>query len=71
MFYYEKGLVFLVYISDQKFGNKWICCLWLIKKSHIMCISGILADACFTKQRAKPKDTFAGVIYSVLLVKMC
>ena len=36
-----------------------------------MCISGILADACFTKQRAKPKDTFAGVIYSVLLVKMC
>ena len=33
--------------------------------------SKILTDLCFTKQRIKTKYTFAKVVYSVLVVKMC
>ena len=39
--------------------------------NHIMCTSKILRDLCFTKQRIKTKNTFAKVVYSVLVVKMC
>ena len=38
---------------------------------HIMCTSKILTDLCFTRQRIKTENTFAKVVYSVLLVKMC
>ena len=31
----------------------------------------ILTDLCFTKQKIKTKNTFAKVVYSVLVVKMC
>ena len=31
----------------------------------------ISTDLCFTKQRIKTKNTFAKVVYSVLVVKMC
>ena len=50
--------------------TRWICCLQLMKTSHIMCMSKILTDLCFTKQSIKTKNTFAKVLYSVLLVKM-
>ena len=36
-----------------------------------MCISMTLTDLCFTKQRTKTENTFAKVVYSVLVVKMC
>ena len=36
----------------------------------IICISMTLSDLCFTKQRIKTKNTFAKVVYSVLVVKM-
>ena len=36
--------------------------------NHIMCTSKILTDLCFTKQNIKIKDTFANVVYSVLVV---
>ena len=36
-----------------------------------MCTSKILTDLCFTKQKIKTKNTFAKVVYSVLVVKMC
>ena len=39
--------------------------------NRIMCTLGILADFCFTKQRIKTKITFAKVVCSVLVVKMC
>ena len=42
-----------------------------MKTSHIMCISKILTDLCFTKQRIKTKNTFAKVVYNVLVVKIC
>ena len=41
-----------------------------MKTGHIMCISKILTDLCFTKQKIKTKNTFARVAYSVLAVKM-
>ena len=40
-----------------------------MKKNHIMCISKILTDLCFTKQKIKAKNTFAKVVYSVLVAK--
>ena len=43
----------------------------MTKTSHITCISKNLTDLCFTKQRIKAKNTFAKVVYSVLVVKMC
>ena len=36
-----------------------------------MCISMNLIDLCFTKQKIKTKNTFAKVVYSALVVKMC
>ena len=27
VFYYENNLTFPIYISDQKFETRWICCL--------------------------------------------
>ena len=39
--------------------------------SHITCISKILTDLCFTKQKTQTKNIFARVVYSVLVVKMC
>ena len=35
-----------------------------------MCISKILTDLCFTKERIKAKNMFAKVVCSVLVVKM-
>ena len=40
-----------------------------MKTSHIMCISTILTDLCFTKQ-IKTKNTFVRVVYSVSVVRM-
>ena len=42
-----------------------------MKTSHVTCISKILKDLCFTKQRIKTKNAFAKVIYNVSVVKMC
>ena len=42
-----------------------------MKINRIMCASKILTDLCFTKQRIKTKNTFARVVWSVLVVKMC
>ena len=42
-----------------------------MKTSHIMCTTKILTDSWFKKQRVKTKNTFAKVVYSALLVKMC
>ena len=72
MFCCENKLVFPIYVSDQKFQIKtrWICCLYLMVINRIMYIK-ILTDLCFTKQKIKTKNTFAKVVYNVLVVKMC
>ena len=41
-----------------------------MKTSHSMCKLKILTDLYFTKQKRKIKNTFARVVYSVLVVKM-
>ena len=54
----------------KKLKTRWICCLQLMKTSHIMCILKILTDLCFTKRRIKTKNDFEKVVYSVLVVRM-
>ena len=58
VFYFENKLTFPIHISDQNLKIQRICCLQLIKTSHIMCISKILTDLCFRKQRIKTKKYF-------------
>ena len=36
--------------------------------NRIMCLSWILTDLCFTKQRIKTKNTSVKVVYSVIVV---
>ena len=67
---YENKLTFPVYISDQKF-EKSMDLLLVIDENKTQCISKIFIDLCFTKQRIKIKNTFARVVYSVLVAKMC
>ena len=40
-----------------------------MKISHIMCKSNILTDICVTRQTIRIKNTFAIVVYNVLVVK--
>ena len=40
-----------------------------MQRSHIMRTSKILTDSRFTKQQIKTKNTFAKVVYSVLVVE--
>ena len=71
VFGYENRLVFPIYVSDQKFEDS-IDLLLLIDndKSHYG-TSKILTYLCFTKQKMKTKNSFAGVVYCVLVVKVC
>ena len=67
---YENGLVFPIYVLDQKFKDS-IDLLLLIDDDNIMCTSKILTDLCFTKQKIKIKNGFVEVVYSILVVKVC
>ena len=40
-----------------------------MKTSYIMCTSKISIDLCLIKQKPKTKNTFAKVVYVVLVVK--
>ena len=67
---YENGLVFPIYVLDQKFKDS-VDLLLLIDDDNIMCTSKILTDLCFTKQKIKIKNGFVEVVYSILVVKVC
>ena len=71
MFGYENGLVFPVYVSDQKFEDS-IDLLLLIDddKSHYVYIKDFNRFM-FHKTKNKNKKCFAKVVYSVLVMKMC
>ena len=71
VFGYENGLVFPIYVLDQKFKDS-IDLLLLIDddKSHYVYIK-ILTDLCFMKQEIKTKNDFLEAVYSVLIVKVC
>ena len=68
---YENGLVFPIYVSDQKFEDSIDFLLLNHNINHIMCTSKILTDLCFAKQKIKTKNGFVKVVYSVLVAKMC
>ena len=70
-FRYENGLVFSISISDKKFEDS-IDLLLLIDddKSHFMYIKDF-DRFMFHKTKIKTKNTFAKLVYSVLVVKMC
>ena len=70
VFGYENGLVFPIYVLDQKFKDS-VDLLLLIDDDNIMCTSKILTDLCFTKQKIKIKNGFVEVVYSILVVKVC
>ena len=57
-FVMEIGWLFQSAFQIKNIKIQWICCLYLIKTSHTMCISKILTDLCFTKQRIKTKKYF-------------
>ena len=71
VFFYENKLFFQLTFHVKNLKTRWICCIKLMVINRIMCISKILTDLCFTKQKIKTKNTFVKVVYSVLVVKMC
>ena len=65
-FCYESGLVYPVSVSDQEFKN----CMDLLligdgNKSHYVYIH----DLCAIKQSVKIKNTFADIVYNILVLK--
>ena len=71
MFGYESGLIFPIYISDQKFEGSMDLLLLIDDVNRIMCTSKVLTDLSFTKQKIKTKNGFVDVVYSVLVGKVC
>ena len=67
VFGYENGLVFPIYVSDQKFEDSMDLLLLIDDdKSHYVYIKD------FNRfMFHKTKNTFAKVVYSVLVVKLC
>ena len=67
VFGYENGLVFPIYVSDQKFEDSMDLLLLIDNdKSHYVYIKD------FNRfMFHKTKNTFAKVVYSVLVVKLC
>ena len=70
MFGYESGLIFPIYISDQKFEGSMDLLLLIDDVNRIICTSKVLTDLSFTKQKIKTKNGFVDVVYSVLVVKV-
>ena len=65
---YENELLFPIYASDQKFEDSMNLLLLIDDDKHIMCTSKIFTDLFFIKQKIKTQNTFAKVVYSVLVV---
>ena len=69
VFYYGNKLVYPVHISNEKFQN----CMNLLmityeNKSHYVCIKD-LTDLCAIRRKVGIKNTFASIVYNVLVVK--
>ena len=72
MFGYENGLVFPVYVSDQKFEDSVDLFLLIDNdKSHYVYIKDFNRHMCHKKKKIKTKNGFVEVVYSVLVMKMC
>ena len=69
VFCYENKLVFPIYISDRKFENSVDLLLVINQnKSHYVYIKDFNRFMFYKKQK---KETFAKVVYSVLVAKIC
>ena len=69
MFCYENRLIFAIYISDEKLENSMDFLLVIDEnKSHYAYIKDF-KDLCFMKQTIKTKNTFAKVVYIVLVIE--
>ena len=64
----ENELLFPIYASDQKFEDSMDLLLLIDDDKHIMYTSKIFTDLFFIKQKIKTQNTFAKVVYSVLVV---
>ena len=71
VFCYENRLVFQIYVSDQKFKNAMDLVLVIDEnKSHYVYIKDFNRFM-FQKTKNENKKSFARVVGSVLVVKMC
>ena len=71
VFCYKNKLVFPIYVSNQKFEKSMDLSLIIDSdKSHYVYIKDF-DRFMFHKTKNKTKNTFAKVVYSVLVVKMC
>ena len=75
VFGYENGLVFPIYVSDQKFADSIVFLLFNDDdKSHYVYIkdcTSVHDRFMFHKTKIKTKKGFVRVVYSVLVVKVC
>ena len=70
VFGYENGLVFPIYVSDQKFEDSMdLLLLTDDDKSSYVYIKDCTRFM-FTKEKIKTKNGFVEVVYSVLVAKM-
>ena len=70
VFCYKNKLVFPIYVSNQKFEKSMDLSLIIDSdKSHVYIKD--FDRFMFHKTKNKTKNTFAKVVYSVLVVKMC
>ena len=70
VFSYENEWAYPVHVSDQTFEKCMDLLLITDKKiSRTMSILKILADLCVTRQKIRIKNTFADIVYKVLVVK--
>ena len=71
VFCYENKLTLPIYVSDQKFENSMDLFLVIDENKSHTCISKILIDLCFAKQRIKTKNTFVKGCFQCFSCKMC
>ena len=70
VFCYENKLTFPIYVTDQKFENS-MDLLLIIDENKLHYVNIKDFNRFMFHNRIKTKNTFAKVVYSVLVVKMC
>ena len=71
VFSYDNGIIYPIYVSSKKFNDSMdLLLIFEKKKNLIMCILKISIDSCLIKVKIRTKNTFVGIVYSVLVVKI-
>ena len=71
VFGYENELVFLIYVSDQKFEDSTDLLLLIDDDKSCYVYIKDFNRFMFHKTKIKTKNGFVKVVYSVLVAKMC